>query len=289
MTAKPPLRPAGWRAPGPAPAGPGDRPDLAPGPNEDLSYLTGDWRIFQRTDGHRWSLDDLVTAWFATQHAPAHPAAALDLGCGIGSVLMMVAWTFPDTPVLGVEAQPISAALARRSLAYNGASPRCAVLDGDLRDLADLPQADGPFDLITGTPPYIPPGEGVVSDHVQRGPCRFELRGGGEAYVAAAAPRLSPHGVFVCCAGAQPNMVGRVEAALPAHNLHLWAACDVIPREGKAPLLSLFASRLAPPPTPPTRQTLTIRDAHGRRTLACEALRARMGFPPSLPIHAPTP
>ncbi len=47
-------RPPAWVPPGPAPAGPQGRPELAPGPGEDLSYLTGDWRIFQLKDGHRW-------------------------------------------------------------------------------------------------------------------------------------------------------------------------------------------------------------------------------------------
>lgn len=47
-------RPPGWTAPGPQPAGPQGRADLAPVPEEDLSYLTGDWRIFQLKRGHRW-------------------------------------------------------------------------------------------------------------------------------------------------------------------------------------------------------------------------------------------
>lgn len=65
-------RPDGWTAPGPQPwasaatAGPAPAaaaapsaassaidPDLCPGPNETLSYLTGDWRLFQLRDGHR--------------------------------------------------------------------------------------------------------------------------------------------------------------------------------------------------------------------------------------------
>ncbi len=276
-------RPAGWIAPGPVPAGPGEREDLWPAEDEDLCYLAGDWRIFQKLDGHRWSLDDLLTAWFAVQHAPDPVLHALDLGCGIGSVLMMVAWAFPQARCVGVEAQAVSAGLARRSVAYNGAASRVEVMDGDLRDLSGLDlsglEAQG-FDLITGTPPYIPPGEGVISDKVQCGPCRFELRGGVEAYVEAAARRLSVSGVFVCCAGAQPTMRGRVEAALPLHGLHLWAACDVIPKTGKQPLMSLFAARRTPPASAPQRSTITIRDTHGARTPEYQETRARMGLPP---------
>jgi hypothetical protein len=52
-------RPSGWVAPGPPPAGRQGRADLQPGPDEDLSFLTGDWRIFQLKTGHRW----VIFAW----------------------------------------------------------------------------------------------------------------------------------------------------------------------------------------------------------------------------------
>ncbi len=82
---RPARRPPGWQAPGPAPAGPQGRPELEPAPDEDLSYLAGDWRIFQKKQGHRWSLDDLVTAWVATRDLDLSASLrALDLGCGEG-------------------------------------------------------------------------------------------------------------------------------------------------------------------------------------------------------------
>ena len=45
-----------------------DKPLWIPHPGEELCRLTGRWRILQRTKGdHRWTTDDLVTAWVATQ------------------------------------------------------------------------------------------------------------------------------------------------------------------------------------------------------------------------------
>jgi tRNA1(Val) A37 N6-methylase TrmN6 len=159
---------------------------MDPGPDEDLCYLAGDWRIFQRVDGHRWSLDDLVTAWFAAQQAPIAPRRFLDLGCGIGAVLMLLAWRFPDAAGLGIEAQALSVDLARRSLAWNGAGDRCRVVHGDLRDPAVVP-AGAIFDLVTGTPPYLLPAAATPSTRVQRGPCHIAYRGGVEDYCLAAA------------------------------------------------------------------------------------------------------
>ena len=73
--------PLGWVAPGPRP--PRSLPDLPlwPGAGEDLGRLAGDWWILQRRDGHRWSLDDLASAWFATESDEPPPRRAIDLGC----------------------------------------------------------------------------------------------------------------------------------------------------------------------------------------------------------------
>jgi tRNA1Val (adenine37-N6)-methyltransferase len=265
-----PRRPPGWRAPGP-PAG--EHPALVPGPGEDLCWLAGNWRILQRQGGHRFSLDDLVTAHFAARVAPRTPARILDLGCGIGSVLLFCAWRFPEARCEGLEAQPASAALARRSIAGNGVADRCSVALGDFRALQSAPVAD----LVTGTPPYFPCGTGVESDHPQRAACRFEHRGGIEAYCAAAAAALAPGGVFAVCA---PTVqLDRVAPAAAAAGLTIIVRQAVVPRAGKPPLFSLFAmqreagdSRWDPP--------LVVRDARGRRTEEFVRLRAEMGMPP---------
>jgi tRNA1(Val) A37 N6-methylase TrmN6 len=284
---RPARRPAGWVAPGPSPRGADGRLELQPAVGEDLCFLVGEWRIFQRLEGHRWSIDDLVTAWFACRIAPERVRRAIDLGCGIGSVLMMVAWRCPDARCVGVEAQAVSAALARRSVVYNGIEHRCEVRDGDLRDAEVVPDT-GRFDLVTGTPPYFPFGRGRVSSRIQCGPCRFEYRGGVEDYCAAAARLLAPGGRFVVCESA--DQVARVEAAAAAVGLAITARCDVVPRAGKAPLFSVFEMRMCAPDTDPSADAgaaqpveivrLEVRDATGQWTEALLSLRHDMGMPP---------
>lgn len=275
-------RPTGWRAPGPPPARtPRDQLSaLWPTDGEDLCWLAGDWRILQRTDGHRFSLDDLMTAHFAASvMAQRRPARLLDLGCGIGSVLLLLAWRFPEARVVGLEAQAVSAALARRSIAWNGVAERCEVHDGDLRDAAAL-AGEAPFDLITGTPPYFPRGTGLESDHVQRGPCRFEHRGGIEDYARAAARHLAADGVFVACGPtSQAERIGR---AVSDAGLTLTRWRDVIPREGKPPLFSVFAMAHAaatPRGRPEREPDLVVRDRLGARTEMLAAVRTAMGMP----------
>jgi tRNA1(Val) A37 N6-methylase TrmN6 len=274
-------RPIGWTAPGPQPRGAAGRADLAPAYNEDLSFLTGDFRIFQRKDGHRWSLDDFVTAFVAIEEARAHGRVVrgLDQGCGIGSVLLMVAWGLPEARVVGIEAQDVSLALARRSIAFNGVEDRVEVWHGDLRDAAMVPEGAA-FDLVTGTPPYIPLGHGLVSDKVQRGPCCFETRGGIEDYTQAAAGRLAPGGRFVVCAGAKPE--GRTIAAARDAGLVVRRHVEVVPREGKPVLFTVTSMGRGDEVHPPAiHERFVVRDARCELTAEMHRAREVMGLPPA--------
>ena len=277
-------RPTGWIAPGPRPpladAMPGGAltvdDALWPTAEEDLCWLAGDFRILQRLDGHRWSLDDLMTAWVASR-AVAAPSAICDMGCGIGTVLLFLAWRFPQARLVGVEAQPQSAALARRSIAWNDVGARVEVHGGDLRDPAVLP--DGArFELVTGTPPYFPPGTGIESSRPQCAPCRFEHRGGVEDYVQAAARLLAPGARAVICQGS--TQTHRVAPAAQLAGLAIEATLDVIPRAGKDVLLSIYTLAHAADARPSTHMSLVVRERDGRWTDDFRVVRNELGMPP---------
>jgi len=237
--------------------------------------IAGDWRITQRRRGHRYSLDDVATAWEA---ARARPSAArhADLGCGIGSVLLMVGYKVRPAFAAAIEAQEISHALAAKNLARNGYDAH--LVRGDLRreDLLDALGGER-FDLVTGTPPYLPPGRGSPSTDDQRTYARLEMRGGVEAYLAAAAEVLAPGGRFVVCCGAQtPERAlegGREAGLFPVRRR------DVVPRAGKkGPLFTVwtFAREEAPLVEEPP---LVARDEGGARTEASHDLRRFFDLP----------
>jgi tRNA1(Val) A37 N6-methylase TrmN6 len=254
----------------------GDLPELAP--DEDLSYLLGDWRIFQLRKGHRWSVDDLVTAWYAWWHRRHDPPGFhLDLGCGIGSVLHMMAWHFEGCRHMGVEVQTRSVELARRTSRWNGCDHRVEVRFGDLRTLqpADLPGAPS---FITGTPPYFPPGTAKPSDRSQNRRCRVEEFGGIEDYCEVAARLLSAEGSFFVCEAAMYQ--GRAEEAAHAAGLDVVARLDVVPKVGKALLFQVFHLRhIRGGWSTPRVDTLVVRDLESRFTPQYLALKRDMGLP----------
>jgi len=204
--------------------------------DESLDQLTKDWWVFQLKKGHRFSTDDVVTAWVA---GIARPDAKrlIDIGAGIGSVgLMTLAFMDASAKTVFVEAQTVSHALCRKSIAYNGLEGRVELRLGDLRDLASAPES-GTFDLVTGSPPYTPVDKGVTSPHPQRAACRMELRGSVFDYCKTAARLLKPDGTFVFVhAAADP----RPPKAITAAGLVLNQRRDVIFRAGRKPTISVF-------------------------------------------------
>jgi tRNA1Val (adenine37-N6)-methyltransferase len=268
-------RPPHFVPPGPQPRGDDGESLLQPQEDESLDYLSGNFKIFQKKLGHRWSLDDLMTAFVASQVVPEFSGPFIDLGCGLGSVLMLLAWKFEQAQGLGIEAQPERAALGRRSLRFNGLESRCRILDGDLRQLESF-EALEKVSLITATPPYFPIGTGIESKQPHASPCRFEVRGGIEEYATAAAKLLTDIGVFVVVTSALE--ADRVLKSAAGARLHVTRHLEVIPKAGKIPLIMVdVMSRIAVPN--PQRIHVTVRDAQNQWTPEFKIIRSAFGMP----------
>ena len=259
-----------------------------PSEPDDLGELThdaiaGSFRIWQRRRGHRYSLDDVLTAYVAAQRKP-QARRVLELGSGVGSVLLMLCYKLPEAHFLAIEAQRNSFTLLSRNVADNDLSKRVKLLHGDLREALD-PSAHGAFDLITGTPPYVPPGEATASQDSQRAFARQEFRGGVEGYLHAAARMLAPQGRVVICADARA--AARVERCAEAADLSIADQLDALPRAHKAPLFSVFTlqARNAQNSARSTPERFIARNAAGARTDAYHAVREFFGM--SRPAHEP--
>jgi tRNA1Val (adenine37-N6)-methyltransferase len=235
--------------------------------------LTREVRVYQRLKGHRFSVDDVATAFVAARAAP-EARSILDLGCGLGSVLLHLAWSLPAARLVGVEAQEISFALLRRNVERNGYSERVTIHAGDLREEQTVAKLGTGFDLVTGTPPYFPPDTALDADDEQRSYARVEYRGGVEAYLATAARTVSALGVVVLCGDARAE--ARVQAGAADSGLHLRARCDVIPSAGRPPLFSIWTAARRPDGF--ALSSLVIRDEAGQRTADAETLRVFSGF-----------
>lgn len=271
----------GWRRPGPVPPGGGQTAS-----GETLDYLCGHYRIFQYERGHRYSTDDVLTAWYGTQWAP-RVDRALDLGSGIGSVAMIAAWRLPGASFYTIEAQPASIKLARKSVSFNGLTDRFQLVEGDFRD-PSLLTGHGPFDLVLGSPPYFPEGTATVAGHPQAVPARIELRGDVSDYARAASRALGAGGVFAFVF--PTGQLHRAMKALEDAELVLLRRREVVFKEGEASVITLFAaSRRADLPSsfgggqsgkPVVEPPLIIRARAGSVHPEYATIRLSFGFPP---------
>jgi tRNA1(Val) A37 N6-methylase TrmN6 len=272
----------GWAKPGIIP--PGLDSGVTVEPHETLDAISGHFRLFQLRDGHRFSTDDILTAWYGTSWCPA-ARTALDLGSGIGTVGMICAWRLPGANFVTIEAQSDSVALARKSAQFNGLAGRYEIREGDFRD-ETLLHPEEKFDLITGSPPYFPLEAGVKSEHPQKLACRFELRGTIADYASVAARHLAPGGFFACVFPHEPAQLARVVAAAREAGLIIIRKRPVIFREGDSPLVALFGLMRADDlPDWFRGQTweeppLTIRTRDGKIHPEYSAVKLAIGFPP---------
>jgi len=272
----------GWAKPGPIP--PGLAAGVAVEPNETLDAISGHFRLFQLRDGHRFSTDDILTAWYGTSWCPT-ARTALDLGSGIGTVGMICAWRLPGVRFVTVEVQADSVALAKKSARYNGLTERYEIREGDFRD-DDVLKSEEKFDLITGSPPYFPPGSGVESEHPQKLACRFELRGTIVDYCVTAAKHLASGGFFACVFPTESAQMARVEQGAREAGLVIVRRRPVVFREGEAPLVALFGMmRATDLPEWFRGQTwvepeLIIRTRDGKIHPEYSAVKLAIGFPP---------
>ena len=270
----------GWAKPGAIPPGALSPPEVPPG--ESFDAISGHFRIFQLTDGHRFSTDDVLTAWYGTSWVPS-ASTVLDLGSGIGSVGMIAAWRLTGASFVTIEAQEESVRLARKSCAYNGLEDRYEIRHGDFRE-EFLLGAEERFDLVLGSPPYFPQGTGIEGDHPQKVACRFELRGDIGDYARVAAAHLAPGGIFACVFPDEQRP--RVVAAARASSLSIVRCRPVVFREGDPPLIDLFAMTASGDLPEDMRERtwdeppLTIRLRDGSVSPEYAAVKLAVGFPP---------
>lgn len=264
------------------PPGAGDLPDVPA--DETLDFISGHFRIFQLRDGHRFSTDDVLAAWYGTTWCPS-AATILDLGSGIGSVATIAAWRLPGARLVTIEAQDVSVALARKSMAFNGLADRVDVRCADFRGLEAL-RPDERFDLVLASPPYFPVGSGIEGDHPQKVACRFEVRGDVAEYCRVAARHLAPGGVFACVFPQPDGQRERLDRAARDSGLTIVRHRPVVLREEAPALLGLYAmTRGTDLPDVFRRQTwvepdLVIRRADGAVHPEYQAIKLAFGFPP---------
>jgi tRNA1Val (adenine37-N6)-methyltransferase len=243
-------------------------------PLADDSGADAGWLIAQRKKGHRHSVDDVLTAWYALQVSPP-VCDHLDIGTGIGTVGILTLWGMgAETSLTCIEAQEISYRLLQSNILFNGLTARVTAHYGDLREF----NPENRFALVTGSPPYFPEGSGVIPSDSQKAHARFELRGDVADYARAAVRLMAAGGWFVLCFPTRQRQ--RALYGIEAAGLKIVKFKDVIPRETLDPLFTLFACRFPEDCSGKMIEEIpfVVRDEAGALTAEMTAVRRGFGF-----------
>jgi len=153
----------------------------------------------------------------------------VDLGAGIGSILLIVSNRLKPKLSIGLEAQEESFSILQKTLLElpNINTPNITSHLIDIRYVLNkFPHLLNTCDLITGNPPYLPISTGRMPIDKQRREARFETRGGIEDYCVIASKLLSPNGRFVCSFPTKDS--NRIELAALKANLFIKKRYDLI-------------------------------------------------------------
>ncbi|MCR5467802.1 MAG: tRNA1(Val) (adenine(37)-N6)-methyltransferase [Lachnospiraceae bacterium] len=108
-------------------------------------------------------------------YAKAKPnETVIDLGTGTGIIPILMEAKTEAAHLTGLEIQPESADMARRSVAYNHLENKIDIVEGDIKDASSIFGASS-FDVVTTNPPYMINDHGLKSDNEAKAIARGEV------------------------------------------------------------------------------------------------------------------
>jgi tRNA1Val (adenine37-N6)-methyltransferase len=152
--------------------------------------LNGRLRVFQNRKGYRFSLDSLMLAHFASLKPHTR---VIDLGCGNGIILLILAKCFPKVHFVGLEIQEKLACLARKNSQLNDLENRVEIISGDARHIKNILPSHS-VDTAIFNPPYRKLYSGRINPLQEKAIARHEIIGSLKEFLNASKYLLKPTG-----------------------------------------------------------------------------------------------
>ena len=206
---------------------------LLPGERLDDLHRNG-FQIIQNKEKFCFGMDAVLLSGFA-RVKPGE--MALDLGTGTGIIPILLAAKTRGRHFTGLEIQPESADMARRSVLLNGLEERISIVGGDIREAAERFDAAS-FDVITSNPPYMTGNHGLVNPNLPKAIARHEICCTLRELVAATEKLLRPGGRFYLVH--RPFRLAEIMTELTAHHLEPKRMQLVYPFVDKEPNMVLI-------------------------------------------------
>lgn len=150
------------------------------------------YKIIQHEKRFCFGMDAVLLSGFAQVKRGAR---VLDLGTGTGIIPILLEAKTEGAHFTGLELQPESADMARRSVQLNRLEEKVSIVTGDIKDASALLGASS-FDVVTTNPPYMIGQHGLQNADDAKTIARHEVCCTLEDVIAQSAKVLKPRGHF---------------------------------------------------------------------------------------------
>lgn len=165
--------------------------NLLPGERIDELQRNG-YRIIQNPERFCFGMDAVLLSGFARAKKQER---CLDLGCGNGIIPILMEAKTEGKHFTGLEIQPESADMAKRSVALNGLQDRIDIVEGDIKDASKIFGVSS-FHVVTTNPPYMTAQHGLTNVYEAKTIARHEVLCNLEDIIRESARLLMPGGRF---------------------------------------------------------------------------------------------
>ena len=148
--------------------------------------------IIQNPDKFCFGMDAVLLSGFAKVKPKE---TVIDLGTGTGIIPILLEAKTEGMHFTGLEIQPESADMARRSVLYNHLEDKIKIEIGDIKDASKRFGASS-FHVVTVNPPYMTGNHGLVNPNEAKAIARHEILCSLEDVIRESTALLKPKGRF---------------------------------------------------------------------------------------------
>ena len=161
--------------------------------NESLCDLQRKgYEIIQDTEKFCFGMDAVLLSWFAEVR---QGESVVDFGTGTGILPILLEAKTDGEKFVGLEIQPESVDMARRSVQHNGLENKIEIIEGDIKEASEI-FGKANFDVVVTNPPYMSENNGLENPEEPKAIARHEIKCTLEDVIREAAAMLKPQGRF---------------------------------------------------------------------------------------------
>ncbi|SEK76632.1 tRNA1(Val) A37 N6-methylase TrmN6 [Pseudobutyrivibrio ruminis] len=129
------------------------------------------YQIIQHPDKFCFGMDAVLLSGFASVKEGER---VLDLGTGTGILPILLEAKTEGKHFTGLEIQPESADMARRSVMFNHLEEKIDIIEGDIKNASEI-FGKASMDVVTSNPPYMTNHHGLKNPNDAKAIARHEL------------------------------------------------------------------------------------------------------------------